>query len=201
MMVSGDQWPIFIYQGYSYNVDDPWNGLFRSAILISVSYHFGFSWVLVDSLITSKAYKFVFTSPSSVEKEPKATRSGNARIHSMTRVTPASIAYIATQVWTFTTLMHYPGYWCLSGSVCTEFLPSVFLDWYGYRFQAILQQCDGFIWWRRRERRSRWLAGVVEPVRLHYELDSTASDNILQAKSSPIALPSAMFPKQCIGSD
>ena len=40
----------------------------------------------------------MFTSPSSVEKEPKATRSGNARLHGMTQVTPASIAYIATQV-------------------------------------------------------------------------------------------------------
>ena len=46
----------------------------------------------------SKAYKHIFTSPSSVDKVAKATRSGNARIHGMTRVTPASIAYIATQV-------------------------------------------------------------------------------------------------------
>lgn len=45
-----------------------------------------------------QGYKHIFTSPSSVEKEPKATRSGNARIHGMTHVTPASIAYIATQV-------------------------------------------------------------------------------------------------------
>ena len=45
-----------------------------------------------------QAYKHIFTSPSSVEKEPKATRSGNARIHGMTQVTPASIAYVATQV-------------------------------------------------------------------------------------------------------
>jgi hypothetical protein len=45
-----------------------------------------------------KAYKHVFTSPSSVEKVAKATRSGNARIHGMKSVTPASIAYIATQV-------------------------------------------------------------------------------------------------------
>ena len=45
-----------------------------------------------------KTYKHVFTSLSSVEKRPKATRSGNARIHGMTSVTPASIAYIATQV-------------------------------------------------------------------------------------------------------
>ena len=43
-------------------------------------------------------YKHIFTSPSSVEKEPKATQSGNACIHGMTHVTPASIAYIATQV-------------------------------------------------------------------------------------------------------
>ena len=50
------------------------------------------------SLTALQVYKHVFTSPSSVEKEPKATRSGNARIHRMTNVTPASIAYIATQV-------------------------------------------------------------------------------------------------------
>ncbi|KIM91266.1 hypothetical protein PILCRDRAFT_1435 [Piloderma croceum F 1598] len=37
-------------------------------------------------------------SPSSVEKEPKATRSGNAQIHRMTKVTPPSIVYVATQV-------------------------------------------------------------------------------------------------------
>jgi len=50
------------------------------------------------SLHCLQAYKHIFTSPSSVEKEVKATRSGNARIHGMTRVTPASLAYIATQV-------------------------------------------------------------------------------------------------------
>lgn len=36
MMVSGDQWPIFLYRGYAYDPDDPWNGIFRSAILVSV---------------------------------------------------------------------------------------------------------------------------------------------------------------------
>lgn len=48
-----------------------------------------------------KAFKHVFTSPSSVDQEPKATRSGNARIHGMKHVTPGSIAYIATQVRSF----------------------------------------------------------------------------------------------------
>ncbi|KIM56470.1 hypothetical protein SCLCIDRAFT_29602 [Scleroderma citrinum Foug A] len=79
IVVSGDQWSLFLYADYRYDSEDPWNGLFCSALLVS-------------------AYKHVFTSPSSVDKEPKATRSGNARIHGMTRVTPPSIAYIATQV-------------------------------------------------------------------------------------------------------
>jgi hypothetical protein len=78
-VVSGDQWPVFLYHGYTYDSEDPWNGLFRSSLLTS-------------------AYKHIFTSPSSVDKEPKATRSGNARIHGMTCVTAASIAYVATQV-------------------------------------------------------------------------------------------------------
>ena len=45
-----------------------------------------------------QAFKHIFTSPSSVEKEVKAMRLGNTRIHGMTRVTAASIAYTATQV-------------------------------------------------------------------------------------------------------
>ena len=52
------------------------------------------SWLIPNS----KAYKHVFTLPSLVEKEPKAMRSGNTGIHGMTSVTPASIAYITTQV-------------------------------------------------------------------------------------------------------
>jgi hypothetical protein len=50
------------------------------------------------SQLRLQAYKHVFTSPSSVDREPKATRSGNARIHGMTQVTLPSVAYIATQV-------------------------------------------------------------------------------------------------------
>ncbi|KAG6906365.1 hypothetical protein DXG01_014296 [Tephrocybe rancida] len=78
-LVRGDEWPIFIYQGYKYDPDNPWSGAFRSFILVN-------------------AFKHIFTSPSSFEKENKATRSGNARIHGMMTVTHASIAYVATQV-------------------------------------------------------------------------------------------------------
>ena len=45
-----------------------------------------------------KAYRHIFTSPSSASKEPRATRSGNARIHGMKQVTTPSIAYAATLV-------------------------------------------------------------------------------------------------------
>lgn len=54
---------------------------------------------LAMTALSCQAYKHIFTSPSSVEKEPRATRSGNARIRGMIKVTPASIAYIATRVW------------------------------------------------------------------------------------------------------
>ncbi|KAG2030863.1 hypothetical protein BDR03DRAFT_936543 [Suillus americanus] len=47
----------------------------------------------------SNGFKHVFTSPSSVDREPKATRSGNAYLHGMKSVTKASLAYIAMQVW------------------------------------------------------------------------------------------------------
>jgi hypothetical protein len=47
---------------------------------------------------TSQAFKHVFTSPSSVDQAPKATQQGNAKLHNMTKVNIASLAYIATQV-------------------------------------------------------------------------------------------------------
>ncbi|KJA13711.1 hypothetical protein HYPSUDRAFT_208140 [Hypholoma sublateritium FD-334 SS-4] len=78
LTVAGDQWPVFLYASYKYDESDPWKGLLRSVLVV-------------------KAFKHIFTSPSSVDKEATATRSGNARIHGMTRVTTASIAYAATQ--------------------------------------------------------------------------------------------------------
>ena len=96
VQVAGDQWPIFLYANYAYDAEDPWNGLLRSGLLISVKPHS----MLVHFIPTNclKAFKHIFTSPSSVDQEPKATRSGNARIHGMRSTTKASLAYVATQV-------------------------------------------------------------------------------------------------------
>ncbi|KAJ3517088.1 hypothetical protein NMY22_g14042 [Coprinellus aureogranulatus] len=77
--VSGDQWPVFLYRDHTFNPENPWDGLFEGKLLVS-------------------AFKHVFTSPSSVEQETRATRSGNAEIHGMKSVTLASIAYICTLV-------------------------------------------------------------------------------------------------------
>ncbi|KZP21867.1 hypothetical protein FIBSPDRAFT_910647 [Athelia psychrophila] len=79
LAVPGEHWPMFVYAGYIYDSTQPLLGLFKSAILVS-------------------GYKHIFTSPSSVDREPKATRSGNARMNRMNEVTFASIAYVATMV-------------------------------------------------------------------------------------------------------
>jgi len=88
---------MLVYANQEYNSEDPWNGLFKSQLLIWVSsVHSCATYVLL--VLIGQAYKHIFTSSSSVEKEVKATRSGNARIHDMKGVTTASLAYVATQV-------------------------------------------------------------------------------------------------------
>ena len=37
ILIAGDQWPIFVYMGYKFNPEEPWGGLLRSSILVSVS--------------------------------------------------------------------------------------------------------------------------------------------------------------------
>ena len=93
---TGDQWPVFLYANYTYDAEDPWNGLLQSGLLVSVRAQAALRVLCEFTLF--QAYKHVFTSPSSVDQEPRATRSGNARIHGMRCVTKASIAYVATQV-------------------------------------------------------------------------------------------------------
>ncbi|KAI6012334.1 hypothetical protein EDC04DRAFT_2509389, partial [Pisolithus marmoratus] len=53
LQVAGDQWPLFLYVDYSYDMENPWNGLLHSGLLVL-------------------AYRHVFSSPSSVDQELKA---------------------------------------------------------------------------------------------------------------------------------
>ena len=56
------------------------------------------AFAIVTLANCTKAYRHVFTSPSSIEKETKATYSDNACLHGMMSIMPTSIVYIATQV-------------------------------------------------------------------------------------------------------
>ena len=43
IVIPGDHWPILLYARYEYNSEDPWKGLFRSSILVSVSLYYSFT--------------------------------------------------------------------------------------------------------------------------------------------------------------
>jgi len=139
MAISGDNWPVFLYHGYNYDPEDPWNGLFRSTILVMVSNGY-YNNKSTAMQLHYQAYKHIFTSPSSVEKEPKATRSGNARIHGMTRVTLPSIAYVATQVSRRFCTSVFPPIIIPqhAGPIRAVFLPSFFQNRYSDRLREIL---------------------------------------------------------------
>ena len=38
IQVAGDQWPLFLYANYTYDQEDPWNGLLHGGVLVSVSF-------------------------------------------------------------------------------------------------------------------------------------------------------------------
>ena len=100
LSISGSHWPVFVYKNETYEAENPWKGLFRNELLVKASLNaFPGSRLWLTSRL--QGYKHIFTSPSSVDEQPKATRSGNARIHGMTHVTPASLAYAFTQVSAF----------------------------------------------------------------------------------------------------
>ena len=126
LQVAGDLWPVFLYASYSYDAEDPWNGLLRSGLLISVSsiYYLSFSDLHLNS---TQAYKHVFISPSSVDQEPKATRSGNAHIHGMQSVTKASITYIATQV-SHLLQLYETDLYVYKGLLCIDVYTNIFTD-------------------------------------------------------------------------
>ena len=98
--VAGDQWPLLIYADCMYDLVEPWEGLFWNKLLIWVLFFTCLQYSVHLCTNNLKAFKHIFTSLSSVDVNAKATRSRNACIHSMTQVTTASLAYIATQVCT-----------------------------------------------------------------------------------------------------
>ena len=56
MIIAGDQWPVFLYHGYNYDPQDPWNGLFRSALLVVVNFALIFQYIHYDPLTGIQTY-------------------------------------------------------------------------------------------------------------------------------------------------
>ena len=110
---------------------------------------------LLTLFLSGQAYKHIFTSPSSVEKEVKATRSGNARIHGMTRVTTASLAYIATQVCSVASSLHQCDTYQLVAPFCTVVFLCLLQDWHRHRLGTLLPK-------RFRLFRSSWRKGLCQ---------------------------------------
>jgi hypothetical protein len=72
MVVAGDQWPIFLYSGYNYDPDDPWNGLFRSSLLIYASSHqfIRFVMILTNSTVRHTSMYLRPLAPSNRSLKP-----------------------------------------------------------------------------------------------------------------------------------
>ena len=96
LIVTGDQWPIFIYANEVFDPNNAWHGLFRGRLLLNVSLSRYASQVFLRN--SAQGFNHIFNSPSSVDNIGRSTRAGNAQIHGMREVTPASIAYVAMLV-------------------------------------------------------------------------------------------------------
>jgi len=143
----------------------PWISLewpFRSQLFIWVSsIHSYATYVLL--VLIGQAYKHIFTSPSSMEKAVKATRSGKAWIHGMKRVTTASLAYIATQVRLVSSFCCYTTDHLAAPLYIVIFL-SLLQDWHYHGLRTILWERFGLLGRSRWEIWYLWTAGLVELV-------------------------------------
>ena len=143
-----------------------------------------------------KAFKHVFTSPSSVDKEPKATRSGNARLHGMTRVTPGSIAYIATQVSPFHSSSGISTTHLVSGALLIVRLSCFFSHRYHHGLREVLYHHFGALIRSRRKTRSWCAFCLVEPVIKSISSNKKKLNTRISGRYfPPTRLPSAPSPR------
>jgi hypothetical protein len=50
MAVRGDQWPLLVYANQEFNCEAPWDGLFRSELLVWVRRHLSVSFFFIHLL-------------------------------------------------------------------------------------------------------------------------------------------------------
>lgn len=170
MVVTGDQWPIFLYRGYKYDPDDPWNGLLCSTILVSVSLHFilDLSW-----------WRRRFFRHTSIYSRHPAPSIRSPRLHA-----PATLAFMG---WhespprqSHTLLHKWATLWSIccsltyakstAGPLCPLVLTCLFESRHGHRLGKVLHYYSRFIRRRRRKAGSRSSHCVVELVRMNFSL-------------------------------
>ncbi|KAF8525620.1 hypothetical protein JB92DRAFT_2701435 [Gautieria morchelliformis] len=96
-MPHAHDWPLFLFNEETFDMDDLFKSFLRNDILIHIC-------VLPCSrhqLTPWQAWRLIFLGPSALDSHPshKATRRGNAHINHMTRVTIPALAYISTLVY------------------------------------------------------------------------------------------------------
>jgi Family of unknown function (DUF6698) len=97
-MASTTSWPRFFYPKDVYDPNDIAKGLLQGELLVCVC---STLFTHDQKLTRKKAYKFIYTGPSSWDKPDGVshnTRYCNARLAEMQQVTCRSLAYVATQV-------------------------------------------------------------------------------------------------------
>jgi hypothetical protein len=99
LRIRASEWPFFLYYLKTrYDPDDEEKGLLRGYILLRVCPSPSFN-VYRLTLVTRKAYRHIFTGPSSAFNGSCDTmKASKAEIHNLTRVTGRTIAYAAVQV-------------------------------------------------------------------------------------------------------
>lgn len=139
--VTAQSWPNFCYAHCTCDINDVEKGLFRGSLLVKVALYLDFNCAVVMTSFR-QAFKFIFTSPSSIaednpngtdgpppgkrsKKDRTSTRSKVASLIGLRTVTPRSIAYTAVQVRiliksrllmvpTYCTLAVICSFWCNS---------------------------------------------------------------------------------------
>ena len=175
MIVTGDQWPIFLYRGYKYDPDDPWNGLLCSTLLVSVSLRFimGLSW----------CWQGFFRHTNIYSRHP-APSIRSPRLHA-----PATLAFMG---WhespprqSHTLLPKWATLWSIccslmyakstAGPLCSLVLACLFESRHDHRLGKVLHHHSRLIRRRRRKAGSRSSHCVVELVRISLWLISLNS--------------------------
>jgi hypothetical protein len=90
--------PTYLYDEGMYNPEEPDKGLLRGYIVVRVC-HFIYAMSMANS-VHLQSFQHFFTGPVSAMSvgDRKSTKPPKAKIHSLTKPTPRTIAYSAIQV-------------------------------------------------------------------------------------------------------